>query len=210
MSRRPAQTFAPEMIPLVDLKPHPRNYQKHPADQLAHIRRSIEEHGFYRNIVVADDLTILAGHGVVEAATELGLAAAPGYRMPYGPDDPRAMKILTGDNELGRLAEVDDRLLTEILRDVRESDDLLGTGYNDETLSALVFISRAAHEIADFDAASQWVGLPDFPATSPPLRLVIQFETPAAREKLADEIGVTPYYVTKLGVWSAWWPPRGR
>jgi hypothetical protein len=33
------------------LKPHPKNYKKHPEDQLKHICRSIEENGIYRNII---------------------------------------------------------------------------------------------------------------------------------------------------------------
>lgn len=45
------------------LKPHPRNYRGHPDDQLAHIERSIRDNGVYRNVLVARDYTILAGHG---------------------------------------------------------------------------------------------------------------------------------------------------
>lgn len=45
-----------------ELRAHPRNYRRHPDDQLAHIMRSIELHGFYRAVVIARDGTVLAGH----------------------------------------------------------------------------------------------------------------------------------------------------
>ena len=49
-----------ETIKLSDLKEHPRNYKTHPEDQLQHIISSIEEDGFYINIVIAKDNTLLA------------------------------------------------------------------------------------------------------------------------------------------------------
>lgn len=71
-----------ELVALSKLKPHPRNYRKHPADQLAHIKASIKQHGFYRNVVVAKDDTILAGHGVVQAAKEMKVKQVPVFRVP--------------------------------------------------------------------------------------------------------------------------------
>ena len=57
---------------IVDLKPHPRNYRGHPEGQVAHLEQSLRDHGIYRNVVVANDNTILAGHGVIVAAQKLG------------------------------------------------------------------------------------------------------------------------------------------
>ena len=39
----------------------------------------------YRNVVVANDGTLVAGHGVVQAARELG-QTTPWQALPYGPD----------------------------------------------------------------------------------------------------------------------------
>jgi ParB-like chromosome segregation protein Spo0J len=76
-------SFTPEDVALDDLKPHPRNYQQHPDDELAHIMESIKTHGFYRNVVIARDGTILAGHGVTQAARKLGYTHVPVIRTPY-------------------------------------------------------------------------------------------------------------------------------
>jgi hypothetical protein len=195
------------------LTPHPQNYREHPEDQLAHIEQSIREHGFYRNVVAARDFTILAGHGVVEASRRLGLEKVPVIRLDLDPLEPRALKILAGDNELARLGVIDDRALSELLKTINETDTigLLGTGYDPSMLANLVFVTRPASEIASIDAAAHWVGMPEYPESddkSP--RVIVQFDTEADREKFMKLIKVhTPHYKLR-GVWSIWWPARGR
>lgn len=54
-----------ETVPIKELRPHPRNYRSHPEDQLEELMASLDENNQYRNVVIAWDNTILAGHGVV-------------------------------------------------------------------------------------------------------------------------------------------------
>ena len=82
--------------------------------------------------MVAEDSTILAGHGVVIAAKKMGLKTVPIIRLKVAADDPRALKVLAGDNEIGHLGEVNDRALTDLLKDLQSAENgLLGTGYDD-------------------------------------------------------------------------------
>lgn len=175
-----------------DLKPHPRNYKKHPPDQLAHIKASIEEHGFYRNVVVAKDGTILAGHGVVEATRELGRETVPAAWLDIEPDDPRALKVLTGDNEIGKLAEIDDRGLTEMLKEISLDGDLLGTGFDEMMLANLVFVTRPEGEVKDVDAAAEWAGagMPEYDIESPEKlwKLVVAFGSEEERDAFAEKM----------------------
>ena len=129
-----------ELLPLADLRPHPRNDGHHPPDEIAHLKASITTHGVYRNVVVAQDGTILAGHGVIEAARALGRTHIAGQRMPYGPEDDRALQLLVGDNHIARLRLQDDAVLVELLQDLHAHDPLalLGTGYDAAALEALV------------------------------------------------------------------------
>ena len=139
------------LLPLVSLKDHPRNYRSHPADQLAHLVASIEAHGLYRNIVVARDLTILAGHGIAAAARIAGLKSVPCAVLELDPDEPRALKVLAGDNGVQHLAEDDDRALADMLRQIQETDPtgLLGTGY-DETMLATLAGLVGIEDVPDF------------------------------------------------------------
>ena len=60
-----------QRVALADIAPHERNYNRHPADQVKRIAASLRKFGQVRSIVVWRS-TILAGHGVVEAARSLG------------------------------------------------------------------------------------------------------------------------------------------
>lgn len=126
---------------LKTLKPHPRNYRGHPVDQKAHLRASLKAYGFYKNIVITPGGVILAGHGITEAAIDEGIETGPVIVLvlDIDPESPAALKIVAGDNEIGGLAEVDDRLLTEILKEIGQSEiGLLGTGFDDATLANLI------------------------------------------------------------------------
>ena len=156
----------PEAVAVSDLKPHPKNYRSHPESQIEHLMKSIEEHGLYRYIVVAKDLTIHAGHGVVKAVTQLGIPEVKVIRLDIDADDQSALKILAGDNEISHLAEVDDRSLTTLLKGIGDVGDLLGTGFDSKMLAALVMVTRPASEIKDMDEAAEWVGMPEYEAMS--------------------------------------------
>jgi ParB family chromosome partitioning protein len=128
-----------EQVALADLRPHPRNDGTHPPEEITHLAASLQEHGVYRNVVIADDGTILAGHGVVTAAQQLGHTQILARRMPYGPDDPQALQILVGDNHIARLRMQDDAALVALLQDLAQHDPLalLGTGFDEASLAAL-------------------------------------------------------------------------
>lgn len=200
--------FVMERVDIKLLKAHPRNYQEHPDDQLDHIMKSIETHGFYRNIVVARDNTILAGHGVVKAAMKMGKKRIPVIRLDIEADDPRALKVMTSDNEINNLADVDDRALTEMLREIMNHDgsDLAGTGFNNEQLTALVMNSRPAHEIQSKTEANEWLGMPDYDAVDTAIKVVVSFKTMEDREEFADLLGYKLTDKTK----SVWFPDRDR
>lgn len=219
MSKRPAtpKIHERELVAVGRLTPHPKNYRTHPEDQLAHIAQSIREHGFYRNVVVAEDDVILAGHGVVLAAERIGLNEVPVVRLPIPSDSPKALKLVAADNELGRFAIVDDRELSELLANIREVDidGLLGTGYDDAMLANLLYVTRPMSEIADFDAAAHWVGLPGFGGDGHeiPVKLVVSFDSIEDRARFVEECGIGEQIHKKLitsPTWSAWWPPRER
>lgn len=217
MSSEDAVLHDVRLTALSDIHAHPQNYREHPDDQLEHLAQSIREHGFYRNVVVANDGTILAGHGIVEAARRLGMTAVPVAHLTLAPDDPKALKILAGDNELGRLAEIDDRQLSVILKQIQETDPigLLGTGYDEMMLAALVLTTRPASEIATMDEAAHWVGMPEYEAGDKLVKLILNFETSEARDEFVTMIGGDDFAHKRVGepnkeVWILRWPLAGR
>jgi hypothetical protein len=207
-AREPALDFVAEVVEASALKAHPRNYKTHPDDQLEHIAESIRQHGYYKNIVVARDGTILAGHGVWEAATKkLGHDRIPVRRLKLDPNSPAALKIVAADNELGLFAERDDRKLTEMLREIKDADTtgLLGTGYDDKMLAALLLNTRPASEIRSIDEAAEWTGMPDYEPGGIPIKLVITFKNEKERKKFVDEQKMKIDKIAGL-TWSTRWP----
>lgn len=209
----PLLTHSVIRVPLDSLRPHPRNYRTHPDDQLAHIIRSIELHGQYRNIVIARDHTILAGHGVALAAGRLGLTDVAVIRLDIDPEDTAALQVLAGDNEISNLAEVDDRVLTELLRELAavDVDNLLSTGFDSQQLAALAFVTRDRNELNDFDEAAEWLGLPAFAGGDPTPQLIIKFLDTADRDRfLAEVLPDHPMIRKQSEAWSTYWPWRPR
>lgn len=200
------------LVAIDTIKPHPRNYRIHPDDELEHIMESIRQHGFYRNIVISQDGTILAGHGVAEAAKRLGYTEIPAIRLAYKPDDPHALKLLAGDNEIQHLAETDDRALTELLRELADMGELLGTGYDEMMLTNLVMVSRPASEIADLDAAAQWVGMPEYDEKGEDrIQIIVNFANEEDRKEFCRLLGLEASKIATEGAGkSIWWPKQDR
>lgn len=193
MDNSKASKIIIEDIAIGDLKPHPKNYKVHPKDQLEHIIFSIKNNGIYKNIIIAKDNFIIAGHGVYEASKVLGFETLPCIRLNIDSDSPAAMKILIGDNEIGHLAEVNDRILSDILKEINNTDidALLGTGYDAKMLANLVFITRPSSEIADMNAAEIWAGLIPYQEEGPEFNsynLVVRFPGEAEAIEFADKI----------------------
>lgn len=129
-----------EVVPIAALKPHPQNYLTHPDTQQAHLEASLTLHDQYKNVVTAEDLTLLAGHGLVDAARALGKTHMVIVRMPYAPDDDRALQLMAGDNEVPLLAHKHDRELALLLEGLqaRGGDEaLLSTGLDALMLQGL-------------------------------------------------------------------------
>lgn len=208
-------------VPIDQLKPHPRNYRQHPDDQLEHIIFSIKTYGFYRSIIACKDGTILAGHGLVEAAKKIKVETVPVVFLDLDQNDPRALKILIGDNEIAKMGEIDDRKLTDMLKEIRDSDfefqvpeigfdvtKLHGTGFDDKMLAALVMVTRPESEIRDMNEAAEWVGMPEYEPGKKPIRIIVSLDDDEARVKFMELIGVKNVHKRVGDTYCINWPDR--
>lgn len=199
--------YSPRWLPISGLTFHPRNYRAHPADQLQHLQASINASGFYRPVVATNAGVVLIGQGLVEAARAMGLERVPVIELELDADDPRALKLMAADNEISRLGEVDDRALSELLREIMAEDpaELVGTGFDPQQLAALVLTTRPASEISSKDHAAEWVGMPEYEEGEIPLRLVISFTNNADRKRFCKEHGLR-IDKAETQTWSTRWP----
>ena len=112
------------------LKPYQRNARTHPASQIKQIAGSIKQFGFTNPILVSNDLEIIAGHGRVAAAKQLGMKIVPVIRLSHlSAVERRALVI--ADNKLALNAGWDQETLAAELRGLIEANfDMDVTGFS--------------------------------------------------------------------------------
>ncbi len=134
-------SFAPDAIetwPLDRLKPYAQNAKTHGDDQVAKIAASMAEFGWTVPVLVAEDGEVIAGHGRILAATELGLTEAPVIVLGHLTEaQRRAYRI--ADNKLTEMGGWDEDLLSAELKGLlAEEFDLSLIGIADGELDRLL------------------------------------------------------------------------
>ena len=127
---KPKPTRAPaifcahdKLVAVADLKPHPRNPNKHPAEQLRLFGKIIRANGWRRPIVVSKRSgCIVKGHGAWLAAQREGFKLAPVNFQDYATAEAELQDMLA-DNELARLAETDEAELQKLLAELEAAGE---------------------------------------------------------------------------------------
>jgi len=134
----PAMAKQIELWPIDRLVPYARNARTHSAAQIAQIAASIAEFGFTAPLLVDSGAGILAGHGRLLAARQLGLTELPVIVLDHLSDTQKRAYILC-DNRLALAAGWNDELLAEELAALEaEEYDLSLTGFSAQELEALL------------------------------------------------------------------------
>ena len=97
------------------LKPYEQNAKIHGKEQIKKIKDSIKEFGFLTPCLIDGDYNLIAGHGRVMAAKEVGMETVPCVFIEGLTEAQRRAYILA-DNRLGELGEWDmDIVNTELI-----------------------------------------------------------------------------------------------
>jgi len=108
-----------------EIKPDPANARRHSGKQIRKLADSIETFGFNVPVLVDAELNAVAGHARLAACRLLGLAEVPTLCLDHlSPAQLRAFML--ADNRLTELAQWDDRLLAQQLKDL----SLLGLDFS--------------------------------------------------------------------------------
>jgi DNA modification methylase len=112
-----------------ELKPDRANARRHGRKQIRQIAESIKVFGFNVPILVDRDGNVICGHGRLDACRDLGISKVPTLCLDHlSPAQLRAFKI--ADNRLSELAEWDDQLLAQQLKDL----SLIGLDFDIEVI----------------------------------------------------------------------------
>jgi len=127
-----------EHWPLQRLIPYARNARTHEEDQVAQIAGSIAEFGFINPILVGNDNVIIAGHGRLMAAQQLGLNEVPVIVLAHLSEAQRRALVIA-DNKIAENAGWDEELLKLELADLKDIGfDLDLIGFSDTELDQLL------------------------------------------------------------------------
>ncbi len=122
-NERPAEVAPPDVtealgvlalkvayLPIDQIRPSARNARTHSKKQIHKIASSLRTFGFVQPILIDDDAEVIAGHGRLEAARQLGLKQVPTICLSHMSDaEKRAYRI--ADNRLAELAGWDEDIL---------------------------------------------------------------------------------------------------
>ena len=120
-----------ELIDIDKLAPYKRNARVHSKEQIKKICASIQEFGFISPCIVDATNGLIAGHGRVEAAKQLGITHVPCVRVEHLTEAQKRAYIIA-DNRLAELSEWDVEKLELEINDLKEMEfDFRLTGFDE-------------------------------------------------------------------------------
>jgi len=134
--------------PVSALKPDPRNARTHPKRQIEQLMRSIQEFGFTNPILIDEGDVLIAGHGRLRAAKEIGLAEVPTI-MLEGLSAAQKKALRLADNKIALNAGWDLEVLKLELEEIGSIDveyDLSLTGFSSGEIDVVL---KAANDPDD-------------------------------------------------------------
>jgi hypothetical protein len=140
-----------ELWPVERLVPFEGNARTHGAEQLEQLKASIRQFGFTAPILVDGEAGILAGHGRLLAARELGMEQVPVVVLDHMTAEQRRAYVLA-DNRLAEKAGWDEQQLAAELGALLEAEfDLNAVGFSEEDLARLT----DGLDLGEFEQLSQ-------------------------------------------------------
>lgn len=120
-----------------ELVPYAQNSRTHSPEQVAKIAGSIRAFGFANPVLVDEEGTIIAGHGRVMAANQLGMVEVPTITLT-GLTETERRQYVIADNRLALDAGWDEAMLALELKAIElDGGSLALTGFDEGEILAL-------------------------------------------------------------------------
>lgn len=157
----PVYCLFDKVLPLEKIIPNPKNPNKHPEEQVKLLSKIIEAQGWRAPIVISNRSGfIVKGHGRLMAAQYGEFEYAPVEYQDYD-SEAEEYADLIADNRLAELSVIDEKELSDILKDLTETDiDMELTGFMDEDLDRLLEFAEEEEEPEPEEPVKE---LPDVP-----------------------------------------------
>jgi len=130
-------------VPIDTLRPAERNPRTHSKAQIGQIAASVDTFGFNNPLLVDRENRVVAGHGRLAAAKELGLTELPTLRIEHL-SEAQLRAYALADNQIATQAGWDEALLAVELNYIAELDielDLTATGFSAGEIDVMLAVS---------------------------------------------------------------------
>lgn len=126
------------IVPIDDVKPNPKNPNKHPDEQIELLAKIIQMQGWRAPITVSTlSGLVVRGHGRLMAAIHAGLSHVPVDYQHYDSEDDEISDLIA-DNRIAELAEIDKKMLEELFSGLDdEIIDASLTGYTENDIEEI-------------------------------------------------------------------------
>lgn len=181
------------------LAPYALNARTHSDAQIDMIANSIQQFGFVNPILVGDDGTLIAGHGRLLAARQLGMDKVPTVVLGHLSERQRRALVLA-DNAIALKSGWDMEKLGSELSDLAEMDfnlDLIG--FDEQELDTILktelailpaFVSNTPDRSDDI--GSVFDRQPAAPSTPEPARPIVEIRQDLAEDDPDPEVPAVP------------------
>lgn len=150
-----------KIVPIDEVNPNPRNPNQHPEEQIILLAKIIKQQGWRAPITVSTlSDQVVRGHGRLMAAKRLGVRQVPVDYQDYETESEEWADLIA-DNRIAELAEIDNRLLMDLIGELDDgSIDLALTGYSEEALTAMISAMSGDQDACPIDEDE----IPEVPA----------------------------------------------
>lgn len=179
--------IAPEIrrfaVPVTSIKADPENARLHPERNLDAIVASLKQFGQQKPIVLTTAGVVLAGNGMLAAATRLDWKHIAAVKTNLKGQKGKAFAL--ADNRTSDLSEFDDELLAEQLAELDDADfDIESVGFTAEELAALS--EEADPASSDYAEAGEQTGTASKKTQHPGINFIVgDFRFSISRRKYA-------------------------
>ena len=128
-----------QKLPISQVKQHPRNVRIHTKKNIDVIKKSLQEYGQVKPILVQKSTNyVIAGNGTLQAAISLGWTQILCNILDLDDDKANALGIL--DNKSTDLSQWDQKGLLQLLQELQTSEEnlLQLTGFQNEDIQAML------------------------------------------------------------------------
>ena len=147
-------------VEITKLTPYSDNARVHNEEQINQLIASIKEFGFTNPVLIDENKTVIAGHGRLTAAQQMGLEKIPTIVLS-GLTEKQKRAYVIADNKLALNAEWNDDILLKEIAVLSDMDfDLALMGWSENEINSFIAPLEAVYNKKDY-LGSQEINLED-------------------------------------------------